>query len=451
MKRKTASALSVLLTAALLLGLLPVAALAADPVFTGTVAKTITAPGILTLEEDDFSDLYTQNDGGELASIVITDAGSDFGALELDGETYEFGTAVTLTQLGEGELTFTATEEGSVTFVVMAYPEGEDAAALGDVSLTVTAEEQDTRDITYETVQDTPVSFRASSFSAVSRDKTGDELDYVEFALPSEGDGILYYLYESEEEYGDLVSEDVSYFRSAVPGISGVDFVPASGVTGTVVIDYTAFTVNGLTYSGKVYIEITQAQEEDDADEDEGSTHFNDVGRGHRWAVGAIDYLYERGIVQGSGNGYYNPNASLSRGDFVLMLCRAFGLSADYQGNFDDVDADSYYSGAVATAKALKIAKGQGGKFNPKASLSRQDAMVLLVRAMEAAGIDLDEAEESVLDGFADRNQISDYAVDAVAALVEAGIIEGNGGKLSPKASVSRAEMAVILYRVLTL
>lgn len=448
MKRKTSSALSVLLTAALLLGLLPVAALAADPVFTGNISKTITVPGILTLEEDDFSDLYTKNDGDELASIVITDASSDFGALELDGDTYVLGTAVTLSELGDGKLTFTADEEGSVTFAVKAYPEDSDES-LGDVSLTITAEEEDTKDITYETEQDTPVSFRASSFAAVSKDKTGDELDYVEFTLPSEDDGILYYLYDSEDEYGDTVSEDTEYYRSTVPCISSVDFVPASGYTGTVIVDYAAVTVNGLTYTGKVYIDVNAVQEDDGDDED--STHFNDVGRGHRWAVGAIDYLYEHGIVQGSGNGYYNPNASLSRGDFVLMLCRAFDLNADSQGNFADVDEDSYYSGAVATAKALKIAKGQGGKFNPNASLSRQDAMVLLVRAMEAAGIDLDEADESVLDGFTDSNKISDYALSAVAALVNTGIIEGNGGKLSPKASVSRAEMAVILYRAMTM
>ncbi len=168
------------------------------------------------------------------------------------------------------------------------------------------------------------------------------------------------------------------------------------------------------------------------------------------WASKAIDYLFEQGIISGVKPGYYNPNASISRGDFTLMLCRAFDLSADSKGNFSDVDADSYYSDAISTAKALGIAKGSNGKFNPHSALSRQDAMVLIARALDAAGKSLPKGDSSDLDQFSDSKQISAYAADAVAALVKAEIIQGYGDNLRPHGNVSRAEMAVILYRILT-
>ena len=208
------------------------------------------------------------------------------------------------------------------------------------------------------------------------------------------------------------------------------------------------------TLIGGVVLTITASAETDNAEEeeeDDGSCHFPDVGNRHRWAVQAVDYLYEAGIVTGDGEGCYNPNASISRGDFILMLCRAFDLSADDTGSFSDVEEDSYYAGAIATAKALKIARGAGGRFNPNASLSRQDAMVLMIRAMEAAGLTLQTGEENGLNRYCDRSRISNYASESVAALVNAGVIQGSGGRLNPKASVSRAEMAVILYRVLSM
>ena len=168
------------------------------------------------------------------------------------------------------------------------------------------------------------------------------------------------------------------------------------------------------------------------------------------WASEAIDYLFEQGIISGEKPGYYNPNASISRGDFTLMLCRAFDLSAGSKGNFSDVDADSHYYDAISTAKALGIAKGTHGKFNLNAALSRQDAMVMLSRALDAAGISISDGGSQDLSTFSDSKQISDYAADAVSSLVKADIIQGYGNKFMPHGNISRAEIAVILYRILT-
>ena len=76
----------------------------------------------------------------------------------------------------------------------------------------------------------------------------------------------------------------------------------------------------------------------------------------YAWAVSSIDRLYELGVVTGTGGGRYSPQNSISRGDFMLMLDRAFDF-ADVSGTgFTDVPAGSYYATAIASAKALGIA-----------------------------------------------------------------------------------------------
>ncbi|MEG1684276.1 MAG: S-layer homology domain-containing protein, partial [Oscillospiraceae bacterium] len=117
-----------------------------------------------------------------------------------------------------------------------------------------------------------------------------------------------------------------------------------------------------------------------------------------------------------------------------------------------DVPADSYCAGAVATAESLWIAQGSGGRFYPDRPLTRQDGMALIQRTMRATGWSLPDGSPTLLAGFSDRDAISPHAVGAVAALVQLGIVQGDWqGRLNPKATLSRAEMAVILHRVLTL
>ena len=165
-----------------------------------------------------------------------------------------------------------------------------------------------------------------------------------------------------------------------------------------------------------------------------------------------MDYLYENGISTGTGNGRYQPAAAMTRGDFMVMLVRGLSLSATGD-NFPDVPADSYYAQAVATAKALGIAGGyEDGTFRPRNTLSRQEAMVFLQRALQAAGWYLGDGSEATLALFPDGGQVAGFARGAVAAMVERGILYGSsGGKLNPRGSLTRAEMAVLLHRSLTL
>ena len=176
---------------------------------------------------------------------------------------------------------------------------------------------------------------------------------------------------------------------------------------------------------------------------------FIDLGS-HAWAKDAIYSLVDAGIVNGTSENTYSPAANIKRADFAIMLVRAFGVTEGETEQFADVDANKYYAKELNLAKANGIVGGIGdNKFNPEGEITRQDMMLMLTRALEAQGKALEEADESVLAQFADAAEISDYARQAVASVVEAGIIAGSNGRINPLENATRAEIAVMLNRVL--
>lgn len=288
------------------------------------------------------------------------------------------------------------------------------------------------------------VYFTSAEFIAACNARGVGALSSVRFQLPSESTGTLYENYISSASFEGRVTAGTSY---AAASLGKICFVPKAGFSGTATITYTGTDKNDLTYTGYVQVVVSTPA---------GGLPFTDLGN-HGWAVDAVEYLYKNGITTGTTATTYGPAGSITRGDFVLMLARAFGFLGSsgtaLNDNFKDVPADSYYAQAIYSAKQMGIAQGSNdGNFNPKAPLTREDAMVLLQRTLNRTGRGIAEGTDSTLANFPDRGKISSYAQGSVAALVQAGIIKGdNTGNLQPKGTLTRAEMAVILYRVLAL
>ena len=171
---------------------------------------------------------------------------------------------------------------------------------------------------------------------------------------------------------------------------------------------------------------------------------------GYDWAKSAIESLAEEGIIKGDGPNTFGPGKPISRADFTILLVRAFNISGGEAEQFGDVPADAYYAQELLAARAAGIAEGVGGnRFNPQGRVSRQDMMVLLYRTLQKSGYSLEEAEEGRLASFADSAQVAEYAQEAAAALIQNGIIAGDKGRIKPQGNASRAEVAVMLSRVL--
>lgn len=150
----------------------------------------------------------------------------------------------------------------------------------------------------------------------------------------------------------------------------------------------------------------------------------------------------------------FKPQLDIKRSDYLLMLMRALELDDAAEGQeataaFEDTNAKSYYSEALALAKELGIVKGDlNNRFRPGDCITRQEAIVMAQRAMVAAGIDLPPGDAGT-EQFRDSQDISSYAADSVAALVAAGVIRGNDGSLHPKQLLTRAQAAVMIHRLM--
>lgn len=179
------------------------------------------------------------------------------------------------------------------------------------------------------------------------------------------------------------------------------------------------------------------------------ASHFKDVGSQYDWASEAIGTLYAKGIVQGTSETAFSPDLNITRADFVVMLVRALGLTADADSNFADVSEQDYYYKALGIAKKLGIITGVDQQnFLPKGEISRQDMMVITARALKAVNKLEAVGSPNDLRSFSDATKVAEYAVDSVAALVKEGIIQGDGDAINPGGTATRAEAAVVIYRI---
>ncbi|MBR0599868.1 immunoglobulin-like domain-containing protein [Sinanaerobacter chloroacetimidivorans] len=190
------------------------------------------------------------------------------------------------------------------------------------------------------------------------------------------------------------------------------------------------------------------------------TTHFSDYAvayvhktfadlDGAKWAKKAIEVMASKGITNGTSKEAFSPSTGITRADYMVMLIKSLGLTAEFDQNFSDAVPGAYYYESLGIARELGIAAGGGdNRFLPKERISRQDMMVLTARALEKAG-KLDQGSDTgILDQFSDKGGISEYAAESLAALIKSGLITGSGNKLNPRGDTTRAEAAVFLYRI---
>lgn len=162
------------------------------------------------------------------------------------------------------------------------------------------------------------------------------------------------------------------------------------------------------------------------------------------WARTAVEQLGRRGIISGDENGCFAPERNVSRAEFAAMLTRAFRLTPVTDGAaFSDVGAGSwYYDAVILAARAGIVCGGDDGRFMPEEKITRQDLAAMLARCVDFGSADTE--------GFADMDEVSGYARDAVLKMKAGGIISGYAdGSFCPMRNASRAEAALILYNVL--
>ncbi|SEU19087.1 glycosyl hydrolase family 28-related protein [Paenibacillus sp. NFR01] len=168
------------------------------------------------------------------------------------------------------------------------------------------------------------------------------------------------------------------------------------------------------------------------------------------WAERAIAVLTAKGISRGQSAAAFNPQAVITRADFALLLSAALELPDAPGETFADVQADAYYAAAVRSFRALGIADGTGAdRFAPEQAISRQDAAVLVQRALALTpAAPRLRVEPESMTRFADAGDIAGYAKEGIGALTGAKLLQGDAAGFHPGRSLTRAEAAVLIYNV---
>lgn len=175
---------------------------------------------------------------------------------------------------------------------------------------------------------------------------------------------------------------------------------------------------------------------------------FLDVSK-RAWYAEAVRYAYDNGLMNGISKTAFAPDMDTNRAMLVTLLYRASG-SPSVEGlthPFTDTEEGQYYSDALIWAYHNEIVNGMSETlFDPEGVLTREQLATILHRM---TGLPVAEAD---LSGFPDAEKISPFAEDAMVWAVEQGILQGSTtGELMPVGNATRAQIATILMRYLTI
>ena len=175
---------------------------------------------------------------------------------------------------------------------------------------------------------------------------------------------------------------------------------------------------------------------------------FKDVKK-NDWFYEAVNYVYEKKLMNGTGKKEFSPNISTTRGMIVTILYRLEGSPEVENSTFTDVASTEYYAKAVAWGEVNGIVKGYGeGKFGPNDVITREQLAAIMYRYSNYKKYDTSVGEDTNILSYNDISELSEYAVPSMQWACGAGLVNGIGdGKLAPKGNATRAQVAMILMR----
>lgn len=238
--------------------------------------------------------------------------------------------------------------------------------------------------------------------------------------------------------YAPIASKDSLFTFSCDPNIGTIDENGLFRATGE----------SGL--SGSIYVEYNGVKKTIPVQVGASLIDFKDTKE--HWAREYIGRLAARGIVNGMGDNFYQPDASLTRAQFLTMLSKTiYGLdpSQTAPAGFTDVPATEWFYNYVNWGYANGIVNGfDEVTFAPNANITREQMAIMLNNF--AGSTDLVLPENSAGLTFTDSGLISPWAAESVSTIVSSGIMSGYPeGNYNPQGKATRAEAATVIYKLI--
>ena len=176
---------------------------------------------------------------------------------------------------------------------------------------------------------------------------------------------------------------------------------------------------------------------------------FVDV-KSDSWFYGYVDFAMNAGLMKGVSGTKFEPDSPMSRAMLVTVLWRLEGEPEATESTFEDL-TESWYKTAVRWAYENGIVKGvTESRFDPDGNVTREQIAAIFKRYADFKKIGTDSVAS--LDAFVDSGKIESYAKDAMSWAIGADLIRGTGGsKLDPKGNATRAQVATLLMRLVSL
>lgn len=167
------------------------------------------------------------------------------------------------------------------------------------------------------------------------------------------------------------------------------------------------------------------------------------------WAKEEISIMASEGIIKGKSEDIFDPNGKITRAEFSALISRVLMLNEDSDGilPFKDVKKDEWYYGSVLAIFESGLIDGKSEtSFDPKGNITREEMTKIMGQML--INYSFEKGDLEVLSEFKDADKISDWAKEGAATSVHYKLVKGDNGNFNPKGDTTRAEAAVILYRL---
>ena len=182
-----------------------------------------------------------------------------------------------------------------------------------------------------------------------------------------------------------------------------------------------------------------------------GWNPFTDAGSGD-WYYEDVLYVYNRGLMEGTGEHRFSPDGAVTRGQIVTILWRLAGSPAvNFAMDFTDVTEETWCAEAIRWAASEGIAQGfDDGSFGQDRSVTREQLAAFLYREVQRQGGGFTGMWYFPLN-YPDIGELGEFADEAMHWCVMTGVLQGTAdGQLAPKDTANRAQLSAILHRYLT-
>ena len=202
--------------------------------------------------------------------------------------------------------------------------------------------------------------------------------------------------------------------------------------------------------SADVKISSTFAADPDWTEPEEPATDVSDIFidvAPNAWYKDAVQYAYGNGLMTGTSANEFAPEATTTRAMIVSILARLENVTSAEDAGFADVSAGDWYATAVNWAASAGVVSGTGdGNFSPNAAITREQLAAMLMNYSAWKGEDVSARAD--LSTYSD--QPSTWAEETMSWAVAEGLINGvTADQLQPQGNATRAQVAAILQRFL--